>query len=459
LTRRSHVYIPVRSILLGLSEAVLATLALVLAMMAYLGPIEASLALGNEKVVVVRVVLVVVLFVLCMYYFDLYDLSVLRNSREVLTNLIQCFGAFFVFLGILYSIFPSARLQMAIVLAGTGLAGLTALCWRHLLRYASHWPAFQERVLTFGEGAVISEIASMLITRPELGFRLMGQLSEQSDPSATASHAMPADELRRLVDTCKIRRVVVAMGERRGRLPVELLLDLKEEGVTVQEGSELYENITGKVYLDSLRPSTLLFSPTFEVSTFSLIIQRLMALAVSITLLVFTLPVMLLIAIAIKLDSRGPVVFRQKRVGLRGRLFTLYKFRSMRVGADGVRPAEEEDERFTRFGSWLRSSRLDELPQLWNILRGDMQLVGPRPFVPEQEEELVGSIPFYKLRWSVRPGVTGWAQINRGYCSTLEDNIEKLSYDLFYLKHFSIGLDLLIIFKTAKTLLLGRGAR
>jgi hypothetical protein len=145
LTRRSHVYIPVRSILLGLSEAVLATLALVLAMMAYLGPIEASLALGNEKVVVVRVVLVVVLFVLCMYYFDLYDLSVLRNSREVLTNLIQCFGAFFVFLGILYSIFPSARLQMAIVLAGTGLAGLTALCWRHLLRYASHWPAFQER--------------------------------------------------------------------------------------------------------------------------------------------------------------------------------------------------------------------------------------------------------------------------------------------------------------------------
>jgi lipopolysaccharide/colanic/teichoic acid biosynthesis glycosyltransferase len=203
----------------------------------------------------------------------------------------------------------------------------------------------------------------------------------------------------------------------------------------------------------------LLFSPAFEVSTFSLIGQRIMALAVSLFLLVFTLPVMLFVAAAIKLDSRGPIVFRQKRVGLHGRLFTLYKFRSMRDGADGVRPAEEQDERFTRFGRWLRASRLDELPQLWNILRGDMQLVGPRPFVPEQEEQLLAAIPFYKLRWSVRPGVTGWAQINRGYCSTIEDNIEKLSYDLFYIKHFSLGLDLLVIFKTAKTLLLGRGAR
>jgi len=458
VTRRSHAYIPVRSMILGLSEAVLATLALLAAMIAYLGPMDATLALGYQMAEA-RVALVVFLFVVCMYYFDLYDLSVLRNSREIVTNLIQCFGSFFLFLGCLYSLFPFVRLQLTIVLAGTGLAGLASLCWRQLFRYASHWPAFQERVLTFGEGPVISEISSILNTRPELGFRLMCQVAEQGEASNEHGALSASADLRRLVDNFNVRRVVVAMGERRGRLPVELLLDLKEEGVVVQEGSELYENITGKVYLDSLRPSTLLFSPTFEVSTFSLIVQRLMALAVSFTLLLLTLPVMLFIAMAIKLESRGPVVFRQKRVGLHGRLFTLYKFRSMRNGSDGVRPAEEQDERFTRFGGWLRASRLDELPQLWNILRGDMQLVGPRPFVPEQEEELLASIPFYKLRWSVRPGVTGWAQINRGYCSTLEDNTEKLAYDLFYLKHFSIGLDLLIIFKTAKTLLLGRGAR
>jgi exopolysaccharide biosynthesis polyprenyl glycosylphosphotransferase len=444
--------------ILGLTEAVLATLALLVAMIAYLGPMNATLALGYQMAEA-RVALVVFLFVLCMYYFDLYDLSVLRNSREIITNLIQCFGSFFLFLGCLYSLFPFVRLQLAVVLAGTGLAACSALGWRQLFRYASHWPAFQERILTFGESPVISDISSILNTRPELGFRVMGAVGERVEARKGHEVSGTAMELRRLVDTYNIRRVVVAMGERRGRLPVELLLDLKEEGVVVQEGSELYESITGKVYLDSLRPSTLLFSPTFEVSTFSLIVQRLMAFAVSLTLLLLTLPVMAFIAVAIKLDSRGPVIFSQKRVGLRGRLFTLYKFRSMRNGSDGVRPAEEQDERFTRFGGWLRASRLDELPQLWNILRGDMQLVGPRPFVPEQEEQLLASIPFYKLRWSVRPGVTGWAQINRGYCATLEDNTEKLAYDLFYLKHFSVGLDLLIIFKTAKTLLLGRGAR
>jgi len=459
VTRRSHAYVPIRSVILGLSEALLAALALLVAMIAYLGPLNATLALGYEKADA-RVTLVVVLFVLCMYYFDLYDLSVLRNSRDVVTNLIQCFGSFFVLLACLYSLFPFVRLELVVVLAGTGLAALSALCWRQLFRYASHWPAFQERVLTFGEGAVMSQISSILNARPELGFRLMCQVSEQGDVSRDRlAQSVPARDLRRLVDTYNIRRVVVAMGERRGRLPVDLLLDMKEEGIVVQEGSELYENITGKVYLDSLRPSMLLFSPAFEVSTFSLLIQRIMSSVVSLSLLVLTLPVMLFVALSIKVDSRGPIIFRQKRIGLHGRLFTLYKFRSMRNGADGVRPAEAQDERFTRFGSWLRSTRLDELPQLWNILLGDMQLVGPRPFVPEQEEQLRGAIPFYKLRWSVRPGVTGWAQINRGYCSTVEDNVEKLAFDLFYIKHFSIGLDLLIIFKTAKTLLLGRGAR
>jgi len=253
--------------------------------------------------------------------------------------------------------------------------------------------------------------------------------------------------------------VVVTLGERRGRLPVDSLLDLKEQGVLVQEGSELFETITGKICLEALRPSMLLFSPAFEVSTLSLICKRLLSLVVSISTLLLTAPIMLLVSVAIKLDSPGPVIFRQKRVGYRGHLFTLYKFRSMRDGVDGSRAAEEEDERITRVGRWLRSTRLDELPQLWNILRGDMHLVGPRPFVPEQEESLRASIPFYKLRWSVRPGATGWAQVNRGYCSTLEDNADKLAFDLFYIKHFSLGLDLLVLFKTVKIIMLGRGGR
>ncbi len=451
MNRRPHAYVPVRSVILGLSEAVLATLALLVAMIAYLGPLNATLALGYERADA-RVALVVFLFVLCMYYFDLYDLSVLRNSREVVTNLIQCFGSFFLLIACVYAMFPAVRLEQGVVLAGTGTAAIGALCWRHLFRYVSHWSAFQERVLIFGEGALAGELGGMLNSHPELGHRVMCQVEEQPDPAS-------AVELQRLVDTYKIRRVIVTLGERRGRLPVDVLLDLKEQGVVVQEGSELFEAIMGKVHLDSLRPSTLLFSPAFEVSAFARMCQRLLSLVISFAAALVAAPVMLVIAAAIKLDSPGPVIFRQQRVGLRGRLFTLYKFRSMCDGADSVRPAEKQDERFTRVGGWLRAWRLDELPQLWNILRGDMHLVGPRPFVPEQEKYLHANIPFYKLRWSVRPGATGWAQVSRGYCETLEDNTDKLAFDLFYIKHFSLGLDLLVLFKTAKILLLGRGAR
>jgi len=170
---------------------------------------------------------------------------------------------------------------------------------------------------------------------------------------------------------------------------------------------------------------------------------------------------MLIVAIAIKLDSKGPVIFRQKRVGEHGELFTVYKFRSMYDGSDRVhlRPAEQGDSRITPVGRWLRRSRLDELPQLFNIIKGDMAFVGPRPFVPEQEEECVAQIPFYRERWLVKPGATGWAQINRGYNATLEDNKEKLAYDLFYIKNVSIGLDLYIIFATLKILILGKGGR
>jgi exopolysaccharide biosynthesis polyprenyl glycosylphosphotransferase len=459
VTRRLNPGFPIRSVLLGLSEAFLATLALLSSMIAYLGPLNARLALTYDKAEA-RVALVVILFVLCMYYFDLYNLSVLRNSLKILTNLIQCAGAFLIVIACIYWLFPGARLQQQIVLVGTGSAAIGALCWRQLFRHVSHWPAFQDRVLILGEGQLGNELAQILQNRPELGYRVVYQLAKEPDTKTVET--LPKEngsELRRVVEFYDVRRIVVTMDERRGRLPVDVLLDLKKHGVVVQDGSELYENITGKVYLQSLRPSMLLFSPAFEVSAFSMFSQRLLSLLISIIALLVAAPVMMLIAVAIKIDSPGPVIFRQKRVGLHGKLFTLYKFRSMRDGADGIRPAEERDERFTRLGLWLRSSRLDELPQLWNIVRSDMHLVGPRPFVPEQEDYLRAKLPFYQLRWSVPPGATGWAQVSRGYCSTLEDNADKLACDLFYIKHFSLSLDLLVLLKTAKTLVLGRGAQ
>ena len=252
------------------------------------------------------------------------------------------------------------------------------------------------------------------------------------------------------------------MGDRRGKLPVAELLKLKTCGLRVEDGSDFYETVAGKVPLDSLRPSWLLFSRGFNVPTALVACKRLSSAFLAGLMLLICLPLMALITLAVWLDTGSPVLFRQKRMGKDGRAFTLYKFRSMYIGSSGgnkFKPAEMNDDRFTRVGRWLRGFRLDELPQLYNILKGDMDIVGPRPFALEEEEELAAKIPFYRQRWSVRPGATGWAQIRRGYCATIEDNMEKLAYDLFYIKNMSIGLDLLIIAQTFKILLLGRGAR
>ncbi len=231
------------------------------------------------------------------------------------------------------------------------------------------------------------------------------------------------------------------MGDRRGKLQVEKLLRLKTRGVYIQDGPEYYEGITGKIPLESLRLSWLLFSPGFHVRTALRLYKRMVSLIVGSVAIVLTSPLMLLAFIAIRLDSPGPAIFRQLRVGEHGKLFTVFKFRSMYDGSDKKKllPAEHGDSRVTRVGKWLRRMRIDELPQLFNIVKGDMAFVGPRPFVPEQEEECAAKIPFYRERWLVKPGATGWAQINRGYNVTLEDNHEKLAYDLFYIKNVSLG--------------------
>ena len=212
----------------------------------------------------------------------------------------------------------------------------------------------------------------------------------------------------------------------------------------------MYEAVTGKLPIESLRLSWLLFSPGLEVSRPLVIYKRASSLIWSTVGLTLAFPLMALIALAIRLDSDGPAIFRQKRVGLHGEIFTLLKFRTMINGVDqdeNHRPAERTDSRVTRVGRLLRRSHLDELPQLFNILYGDMHLVGPRPFVPDQERKCVEKIPYYRQRWAIKPGATGWAQINRGYYATIEDNKEKLSYDLFYIKNISLGLDLLILFQ------------
>jgi exopolysaccharide biosynthesis polyprenyl glycosylphosphotransferase len=259
----------------------------------------------------------------------------------------------------------------------------------------------------------------------------------------------------------QIQRIIVATENQRALSGVPLLM-AKANGVIVDNGQEFYEAVTSRVDLNSLRPSMFLFFQGFRFRPFMKIYKRAASLVLSSVGLLLMLPIMAAIAIAIRLDSPGPVVFRQRRVGMGGKPFTLYKFRSMYDGADiegQSKPAKLNDPRCTSLGKWLRRTRLDELPQLFNILRGDMHFIGPRPFAVDEEEYLAREIPLYSTRWAVRPGATGWAQVRRGYNETIQDNVEKLTYDLYYIKYVSVGLDLLILLESVKILLLGRGAR
>jgi lipopolysaccharide/colanic/teichoic acid biosynthesis glycosyltransferase len=256
--------------------------------------------------------------------------------------------------------------------------------------------------------------------------------------------------------------LIVATGHRDERFPINQLRQLKNRGLMIVDGATLYEKTTGKALLDANIFNWVLSSFGSWPSPAFMVYKRAVSIVFSVLGLVLCAPLMAMIALAVRAESNGPILFRQRRVGKGGKAFTIYKFRSMRseVTQEGsFKTAQVDDERFTRVGRWLRRIRLDEIPQLYNILKGDMDLVGPRPFALEEEEKLAQQIPHYQLRWTITPGATGWAQVQLGYCATIEDNTEKLAHDLFYLQNLSVGLDLLILLKTTKILLWGRGAR
>jgi sugar transferase (PEP-CTERM system associated) len=464
--RLLNAYIPVRTVLLAVSEAALIVAALLAATMVFLGAnghLVLYQVLYQQRIVKIGVVSLVCM--LCMYYYDLYDSLVLDSGREAFIRLIQVLGTACLILAVLYGFYPNLRMGLGVLSSGAVLVGVSLIGWRRMFVILNRSPRFTERAVILGEGPLATSVAEEIQKRPELGMHVQGYVT-CCPGSGSAMNGLKClgdvKDLTAVVNQKRINRIIVTLSDGPGRMSVADLLQLKTHGVRVDEGVDFYENVTGKVPLDSLRLTSLLSSRGFRVSRGLIIYNRLSSMALSSLLLVLTLPVLGLIALAIWLDSGFPVFFRQERVGKDGKVFAIYKFRTMQTNADPdgrVRPAQEDDERFTRVGRWLRRTRLDELPQLYNILRGDMHCVGPRPFARDEEERLVKQIPFYSQRWTVKPGATGWAQVQRPYCATLEDNIEKFSYDLFYVKNMSVGLDLVILFKTVKILLQGRGAR
>jgi sugar transferase (PEP-CTERM system associated) len=472
LIRLFHAYIPKRTLLLGVSEACLISLALVASALARLGTGQASFMLTYQYGSL-KILLVSVAFMICMYYFDLYDSAIVGNRREALVRLIQVLGVAYIALGLLYYLYPSVKLGRGIFHLGFLFVGLVLLLWRRLFSVINNTQRLAERVVILGEGSLAESLLHEIETRPELGIRVEGRAEirangyhpanrEIGEMPNTLSQASVCKDLAIGRPVRGIDRIVVAMEERRGRLPVDLLLSLKNRGVKVQDGNDVYESITGKVPIESIRLSWLLFSPGSHASRLFLIYKRFASVVISVVGLLLSLPLVPFIILAIKLSSPGRILYWQNRVGRDDRIFRCYKFRTMRSDAEadtGPTWAEDGDPRVTPVGRLLRKTRIDEIPQLLNVLKGDMSLVGPRPERPEFVAALNERIPYYHLRHSVRPGITGWAQILYKYGSSVEDAKEKLRYDLYYIKNSSVGLDLLIIINTIKIVLLGRGAK
>jgi sugar transferase (PEP-CTERM system associated) len=410
-----------------------------------------------------KIALVTALCQLCFYYNDLYDLTLVHSSRELVVRLLQAAGAAAIVLAAICLALPSAILDPGVFLTALGVFVLAVLTWRLAFNRLSRDPHLKERVLIVGTGHTARMLARQIGRQQNFAYRLVGFVDEGEDTTGVRQQDVlgHAPDIWRLVRERHVNRIVVGLSDRRGHLPIEQLLRAKLSGVRVEDATTTYERLTGKILIDDLKPSWIIFSDGFRASRITRFVKRMLDLALAIIGLILAAPIMIVTALAIRFDSPGPVLYSQQRVGENGRVFTLHKFRSMRADAEGKTPiwARDQDDRVTRVGRFIRLTRLDELPQLWNVMRGDMSFVGPRPERPFFVEQLSREIPYYQQRLSVKPGLTGWAQVKYRYGSSVEDAMEKLRYDLYYIKHMSIVFDLTIVLDTVKVILLRKGAK
>src|SRR2546425_8262713 len=459
--------VPTALVLLVATDCILITLGLLLATVVRfsVGPGGSIVSYLANWQLFWRFALAVLVCGVCLYFNDLYDFRVIANRRELLVRLLQAFGVACIVLAVCYYIEPDLEFGRGIAaLASPVILSLT-LGWRWLLLERSHSLGSPERMLIMGTGPTGVSLARDIIRRPELQLKVVGFLDEKGE-NIGKSLVNPGiigavSEVSSIADMQKVDRIVLSLAERRGCTPSQQLLHLKFAGVPVEDAHSCYERISGRILLDRLSPSWLILSSGFRKSAFVLACKRVADIIAALFGLVLSAPVMAAVAVAIWLETGSPILFRQTRTGLFGRHFQILKFRSMYQNAEASGPAwaAQDDRRITRVGAFIRKSRLDELPQLFNVLRGDMSLVGPRPEQPHFVALLQQSIPFYDQRHTVRPGITGWAQIKYQYGASLEESKVKLELDLFYIKHLSTLLDLAIIFETVKVMLLGRGAK
>ncbi len=412
-----------------------------------------------------KIGLVTIVCQLCLYYNDFYDLTIVHSNRELIVRLLQAAGAASIMLAVVYFVRPQLMIGNGIFVSALFVFLIAILGWRLAFNHVTGSLKLEERVLFVGTGETARKVARQILDQHDFVYRIIGFIDD--DPGRVGERIVnPAiigtpTDMDRLIAAHHIDRIIVGLSDRRGKLPIEQLLRAKMAGVRVEDATTTYERVTGKILIDDLRPSWLIFSDGFRVSRLTRLMKRSIDLTLSTVMAIVTMPAMILTALAIFLEDGRPVLYRQERAGENGRTFVLSKFRSMRKDAEEEgRPiwAKDGDDRITRVGRFIRKTRLDELPQLWNVIRGDMSFVGPRPERPFFVEELSRAIPFYQQRHAVKPGITGWAQVKYRYGSSLEDAMEKLRYDLYYIKHLSVIFDLTIVFDTVKVVLFRKGA-
>ena len=398
-----------------------------------------------------------------LYVNDLYDFGVVRRRADLLVHTMQALGASCLVLAVVYFIAPSASLGRGIALTAAPVLVVVLLSWR--LSSINLLANGDERILIMGTAEAGVSLVRHILGHPEYNMKVVGFLDEAGqnigkslvNPRIVGATA----EVQEIVEREQIDRVVLSLKERRGVTPVHELLNLKLSGIRIEDVHSCFERLSGRIALEHLSPSWLILSDGFRKSSILLAVKRTVDFVVSSFILLLVSPLLPVIALAIYLETGLPILFRQTRVGYRGKEFEVLKFRSMVQDAEknGPQWASDHDSRVTRVGRVLRKIRLDEIPQLFNVFCGHMSLVGPRPERPVFCEMLKENIPFFQLRHSIRPGLTGWAQVRFRYSANLEDSKGKLELDLFYLKNLSLWVDFAILFETVKIVLLRRGAR
>ena len=457
MIRILNVYYPTRTLVLLLCEALLVVGSFLLATVYVVGP-DTYIALIYENGLL-KIAGIAILTLLLSYYFDLYEPQRISERWEIYFRLFLLLSVLsFILAGLVY-VFPQIDIGPNVFVFGTSIHVIALVIWRWVYEWILGLSVFRERVYVLGGGERARKVVDLIRARRDAGMEVVE--GEREGASGGELERFAADLRAFCKPRLRIERVIVAMEDRRGSMPVRELLDLRLRGVVIEDASFVMERLLGRLPLDGLNPSSLIFTHGFNVKASQQILRRIVSITVSFIGLAICLPFIPFIILAVRLSSPGPIFYRQTRVGLRGRPFSVIKFRTMRQDAEeqGAVWATQNDPRVTPLGKFMRTTRLDEIPQLWNVLRGEMGFVGPRPERPEFVQWLAGEIPFYELRHMIRPGITGWAQVRYKYGASLEETKNKLEYDLYYVKHLSLGLDLLIMFETIKTIILRRGAQ